>query len=97
MPVRTSNLDPAFERALREVLYDRKLPCPHCRYNLSGLVRPVCPECGHNVEAHLRIADLSPGRLRRERIERIARGVWRAFLVIVVLAPLVVLGVLALS
>jgi hypothetical protein len=22
------------------------LTCPHCGYNLTGLVKPICPECG---------------------------------------------------
>jgi len=33
---------------------DRRLPpghCPHCRYNLTGNVSGVCPECGTRITA----------------------------------------------
>jgi hypothetical protein len=88
MPARSSNLDPAFERALRDVLYDRKLPCPHCRYDLRGLVGAICPECGHNVELHLRVADLSPARIRREKIENTVRTAAKVLGFLLLLAPL---------
>ncbi len=87
MRSRTSHLDPAFERALRDVIYDRKLPCPHCRYDLRGLVGSRCPECGNNVELHLRVADLSPGRIRRDKIEKALRAVIRALGFLLLLAP----------
>ena len=44
--------------------------CPVCRYNLKGLTRPFCPECGQELKltvgaAHLRIgwlfAAVAPG------------------------------------
>ncbi len=89
----TSNLDPAFERAMREIIYDRKLPCPHCRYDLRGLVGSICPECGHHVEQHLRIADLSPGRIRRAKIENFVRASVRVIAFFVLLAPIVVIAV----
>jgi hypothetical protein len=77
MASRTSNLDPAFERALRDVIFDHPLPCPHCRYDLRGVPGSICPECGRNVSLDLRIADLSPRRVQRERIERIRCAVRR--------------------
>lgn len=94
MAIRTSHLDPAFERALRDCIYDRTLPCPHCRYDLRGLTGSICPECGHNVEMHLRVADLSPGRIRRERVERVVRTCARVLGVLVLLTPLIAAAVL---
>jgi hypothetical protein len=88
MPARASHLDPAFERAVREILYDKKLPCPVCRYDLRGLTRPMCPECGSEVEAYLRVADLSPRRIRAQRRERAMRVAGRVFMALLFLLPL---------
>lgn len=37
------------EELLRAWLRDRDVPCPGCGYNLRGLTRNVCPECGEVV------------------------------------------------
>jgi predicted amidophosphoribosyltransferase len=87
MPGRISHLDPKFERKLREVMFDRELHCPHCRYDLRGLVGSRCPECGREVEYYLRIADLSPGRIRAERFERNVRTVGRVLGFLALLVP----------
>lgn len=86
MPSRTSNLDPAFDRAIREVLFDHPLPCPHCRYDLCGITGGICPECGNEVESYLRVADLSPHRFRRQqwdRAKRVAVTVVRTLVMVV--------------
>lgn len=70
-------------------MFDRALPCPHCRYDLRGITRSVCPECGRNVESYLRIADLSPGRIRRERLDRFVRRASGLLGVVVLLGPIV--------
>ena len=94
MPGRVSHLDPTFERELRAVMFDRELPCPHCRYDLRGLIGSKCPECGREVEHYLRVADLSPGRIRAERFERRLRMVGRVAGFMALLIPF--LGGLAL-
>jgi predicted amidophosphoribosyltransferase len=33
-------------RLLREFLAERDVLCPRCGYNLRGLDKPYCPECG---------------------------------------------------
>lgn len=33
--------------ALIDYVADRDVSCPACRYNLRGLAKPRCPECGH--------------------------------------------------
>lgn len=33
-------------------IFDVDIPCPHCEYNLRGLVEPLCPECGNTFEPH---------------------------------------------
>ncbi len=35
--------DKTIERA---AIFDFDIPCPHCEYNLRGLIEPRCPECG---------------------------------------------------
>lgn len=44
------------ERMLLDWLRQRDAPCPVCRYNVRGVVEPVCPECG----AELQLAVASP-------------------------------------
>src|SRR6185369_7069602 len=65
-------LDPAFTAVVRRVLDERDAYCPRCKYNLSGLVQPRCPECGKNVREILRIADTTPWRLPHVRRRMIA-------------------------
>jgi hypothetical protein len=75
-------------------MFDRVLPCPHCRYDLRGITGAICPECGNNVEAHLRIADLSPARIRQERFERLLHALGKGFRLLVLLSPLVAAAIL---
>ena len=89
MPLRASNLDPSFGRALRDIMFDRALPCPHCRYDLRGITRPKCPECGRDVEAHLRIADLSPARIRQQRLDRALQVLGNGLRFLLLLTPLI--------
>ena len=78
-----AKLDPVFERTLRQVIFDRDLPCPHCSYNLSGIRGTTCPECGNEVGYYMRIADLHPERLPRVRFLRWVRVFVAAALLIV--------------
>jgi hypothetical protein len=38
-------------------LADRDTPCLLCGYNLRGLTRPVCPECGNELRLSVSLAD----------------------------------------
>jgi tRNA(Ile2) C34 agmatinyltransferase TiaS len=60
-------LDPAFNAEIRRVLSERDAYCPRCKYNLSGINGPRCPECGKNIREILRIADTTPWRLPHVR------------------------------
>lgn len=60
-------LDPVFRSKANRILMERKANCPYCRYNLSGVPGPRCPECGKNIEAYLKEADTDGWHLRRER------------------------------
>ncbi len=67
MDVSKPQLDPAFNAELRRVLSERDAYCPRCKYDLSGLNGPRCPECGKNIREILRIADTTPWRLPHVR------------------------------
>lgn len=57
----------------RPALHDSRMRCPHCEYNLTGLVDPRCPECGTTFDwDDVRRAAACPPRIAFER----ARG-WR--------------------
>jgi len=60
-------LDPAFTHELTRILSERTAHCPRCRYDLSGVPGPRCPECGKNIREYLRIADTTPWRLPEMR------------------------------
>lgn len=60
-------LDPAFRDQARRIMLERKANCPHCRYNLSGVPGPRCPECGRNIAAYLQEADTRGGWFHREQ------------------------------
>ncbi|HWE92331.1 MAG TPA: hypothetical protein VG269_00015 [Tepidisphaeraceae bacterium] len=47
------------ERIGRALVPMPKWECPGCRYNLTALERPICPECGLRLPA-LAVADKSP-------------------------------------
>ncbi len=80
-------LDPRFERELKRVYaVDRDLPCPACGYNLRGLMRPICPECGADVEEFVRVIETSPRRWRVWRAGRVRGRVLAAAAVLLVLA-----------
>jgi hypothetical protein len=49
---------------LFRTLAQQDVPCPACGYNLRGLLRPRCPECG---------AEINPRLLTRSRREPSAR------------------------
>lgn len=38
--------EPALDDTLAKVLAEREVSCPACGYNLRGLHKPDCPECG---------------------------------------------------
>ena len=63
MDVSKPHLDPVFNAEIRRVLSERDAYCPKCKYNLSGIAGPRCPECGKNIREVLRIADTTPWRL----------------------------------
>ena len=65
-------LDPAFNAEIRRVLSERDAYCPRCKYDLSGINGPRCPECGKNICEILRIADTTPWRLPHMRRRMIA-------------------------
>jgi hypothetical protein len=72
-------LDPAFNARIRRVLDERDAFCPRCKYNLSGIPGPRCPECGKNVREILRMADTTPWRLPHVRRRMIALWLLRRF------------------
>ncbi len=66
-------LDPAFTSELKRIIAERDAHCPRCKYNLSGIAGPRCPECGKNIAAYLRIADTNPARLPEHRRKALLR------------------------
>lgn len=46
---------------LRSFLADRNVPCPVCRYNLRGIDRAECPECGARIDLRVGSIDLKLG------------------------------------
>jgi tRNA(Ile2) C34 agmatinyltransferase TiaS len=70
-------LDPAFTRELNRILSERNAHCPRCKYDLSGVPGPRCPECGKNIASYLRIADTNPGRLPENRRKAIIKTLTR--------------------
>jgi len=42
---------------LADFLADRDEPCPSCGYNLRGLKRPACPECGAGLTLRVNLTD----------------------------------------
>ncbi len=75
----TPQLDPAFNAEIRRVLSERDAYCPKCKYNLSGIQGPRCPECGKNIREILRIADTMPWRLPHVRRRMIVMMLARRF------------------
>ncbi len=35
----------------KPIFPDMDIPCPHCGYNLRGIVEPRCPECGREFDS----------------------------------------------
>jgi predicted amidophosphoribosyltransferase len=75
----TPQLDPAFNAEIRRVLAERDAFCPRCKYNLSGIPGPRCPECGKNIREILRIADTTPWRLPHVRRRLMVMWLLRSF------------------
>jgi hypothetical protein len=50
---------PNDDPVLAAFLTDRDVPCPHCSYNLRGLSRPLCPECGKLIQLTVGAVDPS--------------------------------------
>ena len=42
---------------LVEFLATRDAPCPLCGYNLHGLTRDICPECGRQLQLSVGLTD----------------------------------------
>jgi hypothetical protein len=42
---------------LIDLLADRDVPCPGCRYNLRGLTTDRCPECNQQLELEIKLAE----------------------------------------
>lgn len=42
----------------RSPIFSEDVPCPHCSYNLRGLVEPRCPECGRVFDQGVLLAEL---------------------------------------
>jgi hypothetical protein len=50
MAAMTEEVDQGDEGLLRAHLRTHDDPCPKCRYNLRGVIAPVCPECGSPLQ-----------------------------------------------
>jgi tRNA(Ile2) C34 agmatinyltransferase TiaS len=86
-------LDPAFTRELQRILAERNAHCPRCKYNLSGVPGPRCPECGKNIAYYLRLADTNPARLPENRRKALLRHISRRVTYIAITAgSLVIIG-----
>jgi len=51
--------DPARTDDTSQTLVDEGLRCPECEYNLTGLERDVCPECGEGFDRGRLLAELA--------------------------------------
>ncbi len=79
-------LDPAFTARLQHILAERNAHCPRCKYDLSGVPGPRCPECGKNIAHYLRIADTNPAPLPEHRRKALARALTRSAAIIALIA-----------
>lgn len=93
--VRRSTLDQEFERAMTRIIGDRAVGCPHCRYNLSGVPGPLCPECGKDVSDYLRIADTAPWRLPQQKLMTTLKIIARRVFIAVAILSIIVVILLA--
>ena len=73
------------QEMLLEFLRDHEAPCPVCRYNLKALVRPVCPECGHDLVLTVGTPPLRLGWL----LAAVAPGFFSGIAAIFTLVPIV--------
>lgn len=60
-PAQIPHPDPPPEPLLRQLLADRDVDCPVCRYNLRGLRSDHCPECGAHLDLRVGSIDLKLG------------------------------------
>lgn len=62
------------ERALRDFVAVRDVPCPNCGYNLRGLTSGACPECRYVPRLELARMDRPIGRQIRMLLALAAIG-----------------------
>lgn len=81
----------AAERAgemLLAFLREHEAACPVCAYNLRGLTRPRCPECGHDLVLTVGTARLRLGWLLATVAPGFFSGIAAAFLLVPIVGRL---------
>jgi hypothetical protein len=80
---------PREDETLAAYLADRDVRCARCRYNLRGLTRSTCPECG----LALRLSDLQTEEIRHFALAGlvtapVVAGLWVVFILVLASDPL---------
>jgi hypothetical protein len=73
---------------LLEFLRDHDADCPVCGYNLRALVRPVCPECGHELHLSVGTSSVRLGWLFAAVAPGFFSGIAAAFVLIPIIGRL---------